>query len=84
MNMLDESWYEIIAIIKKKGGFTSDYSYDVSLGPVKKLAGALFDFAGRQMVKTKGKAGKRKFSWLSNTSFKCNSSTKSIKNCKIN
>ena len=54
MNMLDESWYDY-RYYKEKGWFTSDYSYAVSLGPGKKLAGALFDFVGRQMVKTKGK-----------------------------
>ncbi|MFD1174837.1 flavodoxin family protein [Paenibacillus puldeungensis] len=34
---------------KEKGWFESDYYYDVSLGPVKKLAGRIFDYMGRLM-----------------------------------
>jgi hypothetical protein len=36
---------------KEKGWFESDYYYDVSLNPVKKLAGRAFDFIGRRMSK---------------------------------
>lgn len=50
MRILDEKardyrWYQ------EKGWFESDYFYDVSLGPVKRLAGRLFDFLGERMVK---------------------------------
>jgi len=34
---------------KEKGWFESDYYYDVSLSPIKKLAGRIFDFMGRRM-----------------------------------
>lgn len=34
---------------KEKGWFKSDYYYDVSLNPIKKLAGWIFDFMGRWM-----------------------------------
>lgn len=34
---------------KEEGWFQSDYYYDVSLNPVKKLAGWFFDFIGHQM-----------------------------------
>lgn len=34
---------------KEKGWFDSDYYYDVSLSPIKKLAGWIFDFMGRRM-----------------------------------
>jgi multimeric flavodoxin WrbA len=34
---------------KAKGWFESDYYYDVSLNPIKNLAGRLFDFMGRRM-----------------------------------
>lgn len=34
---------------KEKGWFKSDYYYDVSLSPIKKLAGRIFDFMGRRM-----------------------------------
>ncbi len=36
---------------KERGWFEGDYYYPVSLGPVKKTAGYLFDLLGRQMVK---------------------------------
>lgn len=36
---------------KEKGWFESDYYYDVSLSPVKKLTGRIFDFIGRRMSK---------------------------------
>lgn len=32
---------------KEKGWFESDYYYDVSLSPIRKLAGWIFDFMGR-------------------------------------
>jgi len=34
---------------KEKGWFESDYYYDVSLCPIKKLAGQIFDIIGRRM-----------------------------------
>lgn len=34
---------------KAKGWFESDYYYDVSLNPIKNLAGRIFDFMGRRM-----------------------------------
>lgn len=36
---------------KEKGWFESDYYYATSLGPVKKLAGSIFDYLGAQYVK---------------------------------
>jgi hypothetical protein len=36
---------------KEKGWFEADYYYATSLGLPKRLAGYLFDFIGRQMVK---------------------------------
>jgi multimeric flavodoxin WrbA len=39
---------------KEKGWFESDYFYSTSLGPVKKLAGNLFDLVGRRMSKVMG------------------------------
>ncbi len=36
---------------KGKGWFESDYYYTTSLGPIKRLAGNLFDFLGRQVSK---------------------------------
>ena len=36
---------------KEKGWFESDYYYPTSLGFIKRLAGYLFDFLGRQMAK---------------------------------
>lgn len=38
---------------REQGWFESDYYYDTSLGPVRKLAGYLFDFLGRQMVRNR-------------------------------
>jgi multimeric flavodoxin WrbA len=40
--MLDESWRDFTHF-RDKGWFESDYYYPVSLGPLKKLAGRLFD-----------------------------------------
>ena len=40
---------------KEKGWFEADYYYPTSLGLPKKLAGYLFDFIGRQMVKRQKK-----------------------------
>lgn len=36
---------------KEKGWYKSDYYYDISLGVLKRLAGHIFDFLGRQIVK---------------------------------
>lgn len=36
---------------KEKGWFESDYYYDISLGPIKKLFGRFFDFLGQQVAK---------------------------------
>ncbi len=36
---------------KEKGWLESDYFYDTALGPIKKLAGLLFDFMGRIIIK---------------------------------
>lgn len=36
---------------KNKGWFESDYYYETTLGPIKKLFGHLFDFLGRQVGK---------------------------------
>jgi len=36
---------------RDKGWFESDYYYETSLGPVKKLSGNFFDFLGRQIGK---------------------------------
>ncbi|HWQ89296.1 MAG TPA: flavodoxin family protein [Desulfitobacteriaceae bacterium] len=36
---------------KEKGWFESDYYYDINLGPIKKLAGYLFDYLGRLIAK---------------------------------
>jgi hypothetical protein len=36
---------------KDKGWFESDYYYETTLGPIKKLAGHFFDFLGRQIAK---------------------------------
>lgn len=41
----DHDYYE------KKGWFESDYYYETTLGPMKKLFGHLFDFLGRQVAK---------------------------------
>jgi hypothetical protein len=45
---------------KEKGWFEADYYYPTSLGLPKKLAGYLFDFMGRQMVKRQRKMGAEK------------------------
>jgi hypothetical protein len=45
----DYQYYE------EKGWFESDYYYPTSLGLPKKLAGYLFDFMGRQMVRRQRK-----------------------------
>lgn len=39
---------------KEKGWFEADYYYSVSLGPIKKLAGNLFDLLGRRVSKIMG------------------------------
>jgi NAD(P)H-dependent FMN reductase len=38
---------------KDKGWFESDYYYETSLGPIKKLFGYLFDFLGRQQFNSR-------------------------------
>lgn len=48
--MLNDA-YRDYRYYKEHGWFEDDYYYPVSLGPVKKTAGRLFDFLGRQMVK---------------------------------
>lgn len=50
MVILDEK-YRDYNHYREKGWFESDFYYDTSLGPAKKLAGYLFDFLGRQMAK---------------------------------
>jgi hypothetical protein len=39
---------------KNKGWFKADYYYTTSLGPLKKLAGVLFDLIGRRVSKIMG------------------------------
>lgn len=46
--MLSDQYYDY-RHYKEKGWFKSDYYYDVSLSPIKKLAGRIFDFMGRRM-----------------------------------
>lgn len=48
--MLNDEYYDY-RHYKEKGWFESDYCYDVSLNPIKKLAGRIFDFIGRRMSK---------------------------------
>jgi multimeric flavodoxin WrbA len=50
MTSLDQN-YRDYQHYKERGWFESDYYYPTSLGWMKKLAGSLFDFAGRQMAK---------------------------------
>ncbi len=40
---------------KEKGWFESDYYYAANLGPIKKFAGCLFDFLGRNFINLTGK-----------------------------
>ncbi len=47
-NLRDYHYY------KNKGWFESDYYYGTSLGPVKRLAGNLFDLMGRRVSKVMG------------------------------
>lgn len=49
---LDEK-YKDYPYYKEKGWFTSDYYYDTTLGPIKRMFGCLFDFLGRKMIKQK-------------------------------
>lgn len=44
-NYYDHGYY------KEKGWFESDYYYDSPIGPIKKIAGRLFDFFGVQMAR---------------------------------
>lgn len=49
-SMLNDDYYDY-RYYKEKGWFESDYYYDTSMGPIKKIMGRFFDFLGRQMVK---------------------------------
>lgn len=51
--ILDEKWRDY-RWYKEKGWFESDYFCDVSLGPIKRLAGRFFDRLGAWMVKQRG------------------------------
>ncbi|NSW84063.1 MAG: flavodoxin family protein [Syntrophothermus sp.] len=51
--MVLDKKYSDYHYFKDKGWFENDYYYDTNLGLIKKLAGYLFDFLGRQMVKYK-------------------------------
>jgi multimeric flavodoxin WrbA len=42
---------------REKGWFEADYYYPTSLGPIKKLAGNLFDLLGRRVSKSMGAEG---------------------------
>jgi len=48
--MLNDEYYDY-RYYKEKGWFESDYYYDVSLKPLKKLAGWVFDFMGQRLFK---------------------------------
>jgi len=50
MTSLDENFRDY-QYYKEKGWFRADYYYATSLGLTKRLAGHLFDFLGKQMVK---------------------------------
>lgn len=50
--MLSDEYYDY-QYYKEKGWFESDYYYDVSLNPIKKMTGGMFDFMGRQMSRQK-------------------------------
>ena len=47
--MLNEEYYDY-QYYRKNGWFESDYYYEVSLNPVKKLMGWIFDYIGHRMV----------------------------------
>ncbi len=47
-SQLDESFFDY-RWYREKGWFTSDYYYEVTIGPLKKLMGRFFDFLGRRM-----------------------------------
>lgn len=47
---VDKKYYDY-EYYKNKGWFESDYYYETSLGPFKKLLGRLFDFMGKQVSK---------------------------------
>jgi hypothetical protein len=51
--MLDERALDY-RLYREKGWFESEYFYKVPLGPVKRLAGRLFDFLGVLIVKQSG------------------------------
>ncbi len=50
--MLSDEYYDY-QYYKEKGWFESDYYYDVSLNPIKKMTGRIFDFMGHQMSRQK-------------------------------
>lgn len=50
--MLSDEYYDY-QYYKEKGWFESDYYYDVSLNPIKKMTEWMFDFMGRQMSRQK-------------------------------
>lgn len=50
MLMIQNEKFEDYCYFKEKGWFESDYYYNVSLGPIKKLSGYFFDFLGKQIV----------------------------------
>jgi hypothetical protein len=52
IDSLDEK-YKDYQYYKEKGWFTSDYYYDTTLLPIKKIFGWLFDFLGHKMLKHK-------------------------------
>jgi hypothetical protein len=54
---LDESSRDY-TYYKEKGWFTSDYFYPVRLGPLKKLAGGLFDSIATRKGKKEGRANR--------------------------
>jgi hypothetical protein len=47
----DEKYYDY-RYFKEKGWFESDYYYETSLGPIKKLSGYMFDFLGQKIGKS--------------------------------
>jgi hypothetical protein len=50
--MLHEEYYDY-RYYKEKGWFESSYYYNVSLSPIKKMMGWIFDFMGHQMSRQK-------------------------------
>ncbi len=52
IDSLDEKYKDYL-YYKEKGWFTSDYYYDTTLLPIKKIFGCFFDFLGHKMLKHK-------------------------------